>query len=148
LARWRDKRDGEAIGELLKWQRHKAFSIARRILGQSADAEDAVQQAFVKLLSRTHGFDSADDFKAAVCLATVQCSINVLQSRRAINRKAAMLKNSSPFESQPCLVAENAEALEALRVELRELTADERAMLALCCEEGLSITAAASALGV
>ena len=48
LARWRMARDNNALGELLNWQRDRAYAIAFRILGNGMDAEDSVQQGFMK----------------------------------------------------------------------------------------------------
>jgi RNA polymerase sigma-70 factor (ECF subfamily) len=147
LARWRDSRDPEALGDLLKWQRHRAYAIALRILESGADAEDAVQQAFIKMLSRTHGFGDAEEFKVAVYRAVVQCSLNMLQSVRSRGKAETAMSQVRPnFSQSPQLSVENAEALQLVRSELNAMNPEDRALVVLCCQEGMSVSAASEVL--
>lgn len=149
LTRWRDGRANESLSVLLKWQRNRAYAISASLLGAGAEAEDAVQQAFVKLLSRTHGFDSPDDFKVAVYRAVVQCAIDLRRSLSARNRaEKNMPPPRSKVDSTPDSVAEKKEALVLLRDALTELPEQQQAMVVLCCQEGLSLRAAADAMGM
>ena len=147
LARWRDARDREALGELLKWQRDRAYAVACRVAGE-ADAEDAVQQACLKLLSRTHGFEDEERFRASMLRAVVQCALNLARARktRAGLERNAMTKpapHASALE-----IAEERETVKLVRQELARLPEDERVVLALCVQEGMSVVAAAEALAV
>ena len=102
LERWRSSRDAEALGELLKWQRDRAFATALRILGRAADAEDAVQEAFAKLLSRTSGFEGQEELRIAVYRAVVQCALDMVRSDRArARREEAMRDRVQPSMSDP-----------------------------------------------
>ena len=147
LQRWGSERDSEALGELLKWQRVRAYAMALRILAHQADAEDAVQQAFLKLLSRTHGFEDARAFKAAVCRAVVQCALDLFRSRRSrITRERNMpITPATPVPS-PQRMAEEAEALRLVQEELASLGVEERVVITLCCQEGMHLEAAAVVL--
>ncbi len=149
LARWRDARDGDAMGELLKWQRDRAYTTALRVFQRPEDAEDAVQKAFLKLLSRTHGFESLESFRTAVYWAVVQCALDTVRSERAREkREKAMPDVRRPPEPAPDAAAEKAEAVRMLREELTGLAHEDRALVVLCCEEGLSARAAAQVLEV
>lgn len=152
LARWRESREPEALGDLLKWQRNRAYAIALRILERGADAEDAVQQAFIKMLTRTHGFTDADDFKVAVYRAVVQCALNLLQSQRSRGNAEKVMSygrhNLPDAPQSPAGIAENAEALQMVRSELNEMNPEDRALVVLCCQEGLSVSAASEVLSV
>ena len=149
LARWRQARDADALGELLKWQRDRAYATACRILGNAADAEDAVQQAFLKLLTRTHGFEDQRAFRSAVYRAVVQCALDMIRARRTRDQlEQAMTKQRLPDAMGPKESAERAEALGAIDLELSRLPESDRAAVVLCCQEGLSITEAADALSV
>ena len=66
LERWRAAKDPEALGELLKWQRDRAFAVACRVLTDRAEAEDAVQQAFLKLFRSAPAFEGPSAFHAAL----------------------------------------------------------------------------------
>ena len=152
LARWRESREPEALGELLKWQRHRAYAIALRIVDRGSDAEDAVQQAFIKMLTRIHGFNDVEDFKVAVYRAVVQCALNLLQSNRSRGNAERVMShgnlNLSDSPPSPATVAENAEALQMVRTELSAMNPEDRALVVLCCQEGLSVSAASEVLSV
>lgn len=151
LARWREGRDGEALGELLKWQRDRAYATALRILRRPADAEDAVQKAFLKLLSRTHGFEDEESFRAAACRAVVQCALDSARSARAREKRERVMRDGQRRPEPapaPEAAVEKAEAAQMLREELMSLEDEDRALVVLCCQEGLSASAAAQALGV
>jgi len=150
LERWRNQRDGEALGELLKWQRDRAYATAFRILQQSADAEDAVQQAFLKLLSRTQGFDNANLFRIAVYRSVVQCALDMARAKRVQARleKAMSRLDTNQLSESPALRPEDKEALAAAWDELKTLNEEQRAMVVLCCQEGLSISDASEVLSM
>jgi RNA polymerase sigma-70 factor, ECF subfamily len=149
LERWRTRRDGDALGELLKWQRDRAYAIARRVLGHATDAEDAVQQSFVKLLSRTQGFEGVNEFKLAVYRAVVQCALDMARANRVRNR---LEKAMSQVERGPAHLPEPAfEQAEALRLvfrELEQMPEEQRALVVLCYQEGLSVSDAAEVLAI
>lgn len=150
LERWRTQRDGEALGELLKWQRDRAHATAFRILQQSADADDAVQQAFLKLLSRTQGFDNANLFRIAVYRSVVQCALDMARAKRVQARleKAMSRLDTNQISESPALRPEDKEALAAAWDELKTLSEEQRAMVVLCYQEGLSISDASEVLSM
>jgi RNA polymerase sigma-70 factor (ECF subfamily) len=49
IERWAAERDPEAFRELVNRYAELVYSAARRVLGNSADAEDVAQECFVKL---------------------------------------------------------------------------------------------------
>ncbi|MBI3831964.1 MAG: RNA polymerase sigma factor [Planctomycetes bacterium] len=150
LERWRTGRDTAALGELLKAQRDRAYATAYRILGHGFDAEDAVQNAFVKLLSRTQGFENAQEFQRSVYRAVVQCAIDQTRHRqRRQQRVEAMSRNNEEPSNPPELeAAEREEARACLRGALLRLTEEDRAAVVLCCQQGLPLGEAAAVLEV
>ena len=149
LARWRSARDPEALGELLKWQRDRAYAVARRWLNQDSDAEDAVQQAFLKMLSRTHGFETEEEFRTAVIRAVVQCAINLAHGNKTRVRFSQILsQDRQATTAGPETRMEDAEALQWVESELARLDPEDRSVVVLCCQEGFSLSAAAQILEV
>jgi RNA polymerase sigma-70 factor (ECF subfamily) len=53
----------EALDELFRRYRQPAYRVAYRLLGNEADALDAVQEGFVKALTHLHGFQGRSSFK-------------------------------------------------------------------------------------
>src|SRR5438105_4920293 len=55
--------DRLALDELFCRYRQPAYRVAYRLLGNEADALDAVQEGFVKALTHLHGFQGRSSFK-------------------------------------------------------------------------------------
>src|SRR5262249_9666294 len=55
--------DGEALEELFRRYRQAAYRVAHRLLGNEADALDAVQEGVVKALTHLSGFQGRSTFK-------------------------------------------------------------------------------------
>ena len=141
LERWRTERDATALAELLKPYRDKAYATAYRILGHGFDAEDAVQNAFIKLLSRTNGFENTQEFQRSVYRAVVQCALDQLRNRRRglqrMNTLARKTGKETPSsETDP---AEHEETRTLLREALQRLPEEDRVAVVLCCEQSLAL---------
>ncbi|MCX7804616.1 MAG: sigma-70 family RNA polymerase sigma factor, partial [Planctomycetota bacterium] len=154
LRRWRENREDEALGELLKSRRDRAYSVALRLTGSPADAEDAVQDAFLKLMSRTKGFEGVREFDIAVYRAVVQCGLDMVRERRrraareaaAGTEMAGIMRAAKPEGAMDDI--ERQELLEKIGKLLAELPEGERAAVTLCYSQGMSVSDAAAALGV
>lgn len=150
LERWRAGREPEALGELLKWQRDRAFAIACRVLGNHAEAEDAVQQAFLKLFRSAPVFEGPSAFHAAVYRSVTQCAIDLARTKHArrVMEHAMAHQGRSNVPASPGDALEQREAVLILQQEMQTLGPEDRALLALCCQEGLSLVAAAETLNL
>ncbi|WP_426186822.1 RNA polymerase sigma-70 factor [Microbacterium sp. TWP3-1-2b2] len=114
--------------EIFAAQRRRLFGIAYRMLGTVADAEDIVQDTWI----RWQNTDRAGVLEPAAFLATIatRLSINVLQS--AHTRRETYIGPWLPepvnTDDDPALGAERAEALQfAILLTLEKLTPTERA---------------------
>jgi RNA polymerase sigma-70 factor (TIGR02957 family) len=112
--------------------RPRLFGIAYRMLGSAAEAEDIVQEAWV----RWQGTDRSvvQDPPAFLATATTRLAINVLQSARARRETyvGPWLPEPVDTSNDPMLGAERAEALGfAVLVMLERLTPTERAAYVL-----------------
>ncbi|MCD2498589.1 RNA polymerase sigma-70 factor [Microbacterium nymphoidis] len=117
----------EAV-RLFAEQRGRLFGIAYRMLGTVSDAEDLVQETWI----RWQNTDRGQVEEPAAFLATVitRLSINVLQSAR-VKRETYIgpwLPEPVSTQADPTLGAERAEALQfAILLLLEKLTPTERA---------------------
>jgi len=112
--------------------RPKLFGIAYRMLGSAAEAEDLVQDAWL----RWQGADRSDvaDPTGFLVTTTIHLAINVTQSARARRETyiGPWLPEPIDTTNDPALGAEKAEALElAVLVLLEKLSATERAAYVL-----------------
>ena len=109
-------------------QRRRLFGIAYRMLGTVADAEDIVQETWI----RWQNTDRTEIREPAAFLATIttRLSINVLQSAHAKRETyiGPWLPEPVNTDDDPALGAERAEALQfAILLTLEKLTPTERA---------------------
>ena len=155
LERWSSQRSPEALGELLKAYRDRAYSLALRLTGSPQNAEDAVQEAFIKLMSREKGFGSPEEFDVTVNRAVYQCAMDAMRSgrRRALREARAGRELLSATASTANTEVEmSAVEEDELRARLREavtgLPEETRAPAVLCYYQGLSESRAAEVLEV
>lgn len=118
----------DAAIELFAVHRRRLFGIAYRMLGTVADAEDIVQETWI----RWQGADRSAVREPGAFLTTIttRLSINVLQSARAQRETyiGPWLPEPVNTEDDPALGAERAEALQfAILLTLERLTPTERA---------------------
>lgn len=151
--RWRETGQAEELGELLKAYRDRAYSVALRLMGSGPDAEDVVQQASIKLLTRTAGLEDLAALERSIFRAVVQCALDALRARKRRNRREmAGLDESmgAPMSAQddPGGTNERQETLAQLRQAVLELPEEERAPVVLCYYQGLTEHAAAETLEV
>src|SRR4051794_34984811 len=84
LAVWLRRGDAAAFRTLMQLYNQRLFRMARGVLGDSADAEDAVQEAYV--LAFTH----IDQFREAACLVTWLSRIVLNEAFRRLRHRKDM----------------------------------------------------------
>jgi RNA polymerase sigma-70 factor, ECF subfamily len=121
-----------ADAALFQTTRPRLFGIAYRVLGSASEADDVVQETWI----RWQGTDRSTVRDAAAFLATTttRLAINVLQSARARRETLIGPRLVDPVDAaaNPSLDAEQTEALEAaVRMLLQKLSPAERAAYVL-----------------
>jgi RNA polymerase sigma-70 factor, ECF subfamily len=119
----------------------QAAGYAYSIVGNHADAEDAVQEALWKAYRGLHGYDRARPFKGWWFAIVRNCSLDLFQQRRARPRTV-------PIEQAHQVAARAAEAAEPLREALAQLTPLLREILQLRYFGGCSYRDLAEALAI
>ena len=139
----------EAVGEFAKAHRDRAYSIALRITRSAANAEDAVQEAALKLLGMRMEIQSLDGCASLFYRAVVQCSLDVLRGNSRRTRRESSYGEGGQHmrvEESAGASAERGETLAALRDAVNGLSEDERLAVTLCFYEGLSVVDTARSL--
>ena len=148
VARARDG-DADAFGELVTRYRELAFRVAW-VLAPGADAEDAVQEAFVKAWFALPRFRQGAPFRPWLCRIVSNEARN--RSRSARRREALALRDAgaTPHEAAPApdetVLARDDAAL--LVAAMNRLTPDDRLVVAYRWLFELSEAEMADALGV
>lgn len=81
LVRW-GRGDGRALDELFGRYRSVAYRVAYRLLGNEADALDAVQDGFIKALTHLRNFQGRSTFKTWLLRVVSNASLDLGRQRR------------------------------------------------------------------
>ena len=140
-------------------ERHSrlVFRLAYRMTGNEQDAEDLVQESFLRAYKQFHTFDERAAFGTWLHRICVNCSLDLIRARktrREIQNKVEDEQTSSWLEQvaapgpSPERLMQSSQVAELLEPALEKLSDTERAAFILRHYEGSSIEEIAKALGV
>jgi RNA polymerase sigma factor (sigma-70 family) len=136
--------DQHAIEEVLHQHAQCAYAQAARLLGNGSDAQDAVQDAMLKLVRSADRFDGSVPFGAWLGRLVHTAAIDLQRSRRRRQRRETIVAATIPTSTrkQDDLTAEQ------IRQEIAVLPEQYRLPLDLHFLTGLSTEETARALGL
>lgn len=127
--------------------RHLVFNLCLHYLQNRQDAEEAMQDIFVKIHTKLGGFEGKSSLKTWVYRIVVNHCLDVLRNRQRQRRLAFFTqlftgKNTTPLEmphfEHPGVLLEDREALEILFQKINQLPENQRTALILRYLDGLS----------
>lgn len=139
-----------AFGEVVTRHAHRLHAVCLRVLGSHADAEDAVQETFVRLARAGQGFRG----EAALSTWLYRVARNICvdrirhQTRRPQTPVADVTTTSDPASTEEITAADARADLGELGRALARLDDDARVLLLLVAVDDLSYAEAAAATGV
>ena len=136
--------DAVSTSDLYRQHRTKALAIARRILGDSAEAEDVVQEVFSKLCAGPAKFDGKAAYSTWLYRVMVNSSINTLRARK----RRAQLDHEPEAPASPEVSASGTELHGRLMQALKFLSAQHQQVIVLRELRGLSYPEIASLLRI
>lgn len=137
--------DLKAFEELVVRHQGEVYRLARRMLRDPHDAEDAAQETFVQAWRRLDGFRGDAAFRTWLHRVTVNACLQALRSRPPTEPLPEEVVATGPRPEQ---MAEAGELVEATRAAVATLTGSQRAVWVLRELEGMSYEAIGEALGV
>jgi RNA polymerase sigma-70 factor (ECF subfamily) len=148
--------DKEAYGALVMRHSRSLFRVAFRITGNEADAEDAVQEAFLRGYRRLESFESKSSFATWIYRIAVHCALDRIQQRKG-NGTSRVSDESDP-ELDQVQVADEAAGPDRLLLSgeigamqkdaMHGLTATERTAFVLRHMEDCTTEEIAAVLGI
>ena len=142
VARFLDARDEASFRALYRAHTPALLLFARRLLGRAADdAEDAVQEAWVRAVGRLGGFRWESSLRTWLVGTTLNCCREALRRRRPPGNP----EGPAEFENEPVGALESAPDLEAF---VRSLPDGYREVLVLHDIEGYTHSEISAALGI
>ena len=121
--------DKEAYGALVVRHSAKLFRVAFRITGNEADAEDVVQEAFLRGYRKLESFELRSDFGTWMYRIAVRCALDRISGAR-INEDSRVGEESDPQQHQ-VQMADSATGPERLLLSGEIGAMQEMAMLSL-----------------
>lgn len=110
--------DKNAFGQLIEAYQGPVYNLAYRMLGNSGEAEEAAQEAFIRAYTRLDSYDPAHKFSTWLLSITSNYCIDQIRKRRAV-----LLSIDEPLPPHPALHSDNNKGPEA------EYMAQEREQL-------------------
>ncbi len=148
--------DKEAYGRLVAIHSRSIFRVAYRITANEADAEEVVQEAFLRGYRKLETFESRANFGTWIYRIAVRCALDRVAGRRG--GEAVALSEGNDPESETVQVADGAPNPERLllsneigairKLAMLTLTPVERTAFTLRHMEGCSIDEIAAVLEI
>ena len=148
--------DSDAFRALVEQHSRSAFRLAFRMMGNEQDAEDVVQESFLRAYRQLGRFESRANFGTWLYRIVANCSVDLMRSKQARHDQVRgdSLDDSGAVElpdvnvAGPERLAHSAEIDRRVQTALRELSPLERAAFTLRHYEGRSIDEISATLGL
>jgi RNA polymerase sigma-70 factor (ECF subfamily) len=145
--------DADAFRLLVERHSHAVFRLAYRITGNEQDAEDVVQESFLKAYRQLGRFEARANFGTWLYRIVANCAVDLMRVRQGRNEQRrsetldVLTTDNTPTDGQgPDRLAESAEIGRRIAAAMGGLTPLERAAFTLRHYEGRSIDEIARAL--
>jgi RNA polymerase sigma-70 factor (ECF subfamily) len=143
----------EALEELFQRYRGVAYRVAYRLLGQEADALDAVQDGFVKALTHLSAFQGRSSFKTWLLRVISNAALDMGRQRgrreiRSLDGLAPGDPDSPLTNHDPTRRLEQADLRQLIREALSSLSEAQRQTFILHADGELSYREVAEALKI
>ena len=149
--------DQHAFRVLVERHSRPVFKLAYRMTGNEQDAEDLVQETFLRAWRQIHKFDQRASFGTWLYRIAANCSLDLIRARKVRRERQPpaddsdtrhWLNNVASREPSPEHLTQGGEIAALLPSALDQLSMSERAAFVLRHYEDCSIEEIASTLGV
>jgi RNA polymerase sigma-70 factor, ECF subfamily len=150
------KGNQHAFRVLVERHSRAIFKLAFRMTGNEYDAEDIVQETFLRAYKQIQRFDGRAAFSTWLYRIAANCSIDLMRARK-IERRVEPSDPARPFDwmehvatnaPTPERLSESGQIATHVNAALKELSEMERAAFVLRHYEGQNVEQIALALGV
>jgi RNA polymerase sigma-70 factor (ECF subfamily) len=146
--------DGDAFRALVERHSRTVFRLAFRMTGNEQDAEDVVQESFLRAYRQLGRFESRANFGTWLYRIVANCSVDLMRAKQARHDQTRSESIDEAIEMPagdvpgPERLAQSAEIQRRVQAALGDLSPLERAAFTLRHYEGRSIDEISSALGL
>ena len=148
--------DSDAFRALVETHSRSVFRLAFRMTGNEQDAEDVVQESFLRAYRQLGRFESRANFGTWLYRIVSNCSVDLMRAKQArhdqvrgdsLDQEGAMELPAADMPG-PERIAESAEIERRVQHALQDLSPLERAAFTLRHYEGRSIDEISTTLGL
>ena len=148
--------DQRAFGVLVERHSRSVFRLAFRMTQNEQDAEDLVQETFLKAYKQLHRFDGRSAFGTWLYRIAANCSLDLIRARKNRRERQTTLTSETTDwldrvaapDPSPERQARSGQVASLLKPALAQLTELERTAFVLRHYEGCGIEEIAGVLGV
>ena len=151
------KGDGSAFRVLVERHSRALFRLAYRMTGNQQDAEDLVQDTFLRAYKQLEKFDQRSAFSTWLYRICANCSLDLIRSRKSRREQQPAIKDGDSLNwldriatslPSPERLTQSGQIADLLEPAMNQLTESERIAFVLRHFEGCDIEEIARALGV
>ena len=147
--------DADAFRVLVERHSRSLFRLAFRMTGNEQDAEDIVQDTFLRAYRRIGKFDERASFGTWLYRITVNCSLDLVRARKRRSEQSGpanpemddLIQSLPSTGATPDRMAMSGEARQRIAEAMEELSASERTAFVLRHFEGMCIDEVSRVLG-
>ena len=145
--------DAEAFRRIVERHSRRLFQSAYRLTGNEQNAEDVVQETFLKAYRNLHRFDGRSQFSTWLYRIAVNCAMDLMrkESRRTARERAEDVSDLATLATEhppPDRLAASSETGRAVARVLGGLSPTERAAFVMRHFEGYSSVEIGQLLGI
>lgn len=148
--------DSEAFRVIVERHSRSVFRLAFRMTGSEQDAEDVVQETFLKAYKRLQSFEARANFGTWLYRIAVNCALDLMRKRRRHEERHETLQpdfegavpDHSGEGTSPDSMLFSVEVQKRVREAMEILSPMERSAFVLRHYEGMSIEEIGQALGL
>ena len=139
----------ETFRVLVERHSRAVFRLAYRMTGNQQDAEDTVQETFLRAYRQLHHFDGRSAFSTWIYRIGANCAIDLLRGRKKREADGVdFLERQATHEPSPERLTASSQVARMLGPALDELSETERAAFVMRHYEGLCMEEIGRVLGV
>ncbi len=146
--------DAEAFRLLVERHSQPLFRVAYRITGNEHDADDVVQEAFLRAYRQLGSFEERANFGTWLHRIAINCALDLLRARGRLDRhyggdpETAEMTGAARTEAQQDRLLMSAELRQQVAAAMERLSGNERTAFVLRHFEGMPVEEIGRTMGI
>lgn len=146
--------DAEAFRLLVERHSQPLFRVAYRMTGNEHDADDVVQETFLRAYRQIDSFEERANFGTWLHRIAINCSLDLLRARGRLDRhyggdpETAEMTGAAKTEADQDRLLMSAELRKEVMAAMERLTGNERTAFVLRHFEGMPVEEIGKTLGI